>query len=67
MAGGKVAGFLSLAAAPAFASMAVLTTLMGGPADMLCSAAHGGSPLAGMPAMYALMSLFHLGPWLRRG
>jgi hypothetical protein len=35
----------------------------GGRPDMMCSG--GGSPLSGMATMYALMSAFHLGPWLR--
>jgi hypothetical protein len=35
----------------------------GGMPDMMC--AGGGSPLSGMVTMYALMSAFHLGPWLR--
>ena len=60
------ADWLSLAAAPVFAIMALLTGLLGGGAmDMLCSAAHGASWLGGMVPMYALMSAFHLGPWLR--
>ncbi len=60
------AGFLSLAAAPTFAAMALLTGLLGGgPSDMLCSAAHGASPLHGMVLMYALMSAFHVAPWLK--
>ena len=59
--------WLSLAAAPAFAVMAVLTAVLGGGApDMLCSAVHGVSPLSGMLPMYALMSAFHLPPWLKR-
>jgi hypothetical protein len=32
---------------------------------MLCLAAHGASPLAGMVPMYLLMSGFHSAPWLR--
>jgi hypothetical protein len=60
------ANFLSLAAAPTFAGMALLTGVLGsGPADVLCSATHGASPLSGMVLMYALMSAFHLGPWLK--
>ena len=61
----KGAGWLSLAATPAFALMALLTAAhAGGPADMLCSAAHGLSPLSGMVPMYLLMSLFHAAPWV---
>ena len=60
------ADWLSLAAAPAFAMMALLTAAHGGgPADILCSAAHDASPLSGMIAMYLLMSAFHLAPWLK--
>ncbi|MGK6318004.1 hypothetical protein [Sphingomonas sp. DT-204] len=59
------ADWLSLAAAPAFAIMALLTAAHGGPADILCSAAHGGSPLSGMTLMYVLMSVFHSAPWLK--
>jgi hypothetical protein len=54
---------LSLAAAPTFAIMALLTGLLGSP-DVLCSTA-GASPLGGMVPMYLLMSAFHLAPWLR--
>jgi hypothetical protein len=60
------ADFLCLAAAPAFALMALLTGVLGGgPPDMLCSAAHDASPLTGMVPMYVLMSAFHLAPWLK--
>jgi hypothetical protein len=54
---------LYLAATPTFAIMAVLTA-MSGHVDMLCSATQ--SPLSGMVPMYALMSAFHAGPWLKR-
>ncbi|MDI4236157.1 hypothetical protein OZ411_25425 [Bradyrhizobium sp. Arg237L] len=57
------ADWLSLAAAPTFAVMALLTGVVGGAPDMLCS--QGTSPFAGMVPMYVLMSAFHLGPWLR--
>ena len=61
-----VAGWLSLAAAPVFALLALLTaTQHGGTAEILCSAGNGSSPLNGMPLMYALMSLFHAVPWVR--
>jgi hypothetical protein len=56
---------LSLAAAPVFAGMALLTAIQGGPTDIICSAAHGGSPIGGMVPMYVLMSVFHSPPWLR--
>ena len=57
---------LSLAAAPTFAIMALLTGAHGGGAsDMLCAAAHDASPLNGMALMYLLMSAFHLAPWLK--
>ena len=63
---GRIAGWLSLAAAPTFAAMALLTGLQGGgPADMLCAAAHDGWPLGGMVPMYLLMSAFHAAPWLK--
>jgi hypothetical protein len=59
-------GLLSLAAAPTFAIMALLTGIHGGGTpDMLCSAAGNGLPLSGMSLMYLLMSAFHLGPWLK--
>ena len=55
--------WLYLAAAPTFAIMALLTSVLGGGApDALCS---GASPLSGMVPMYLLMSAFHLAPWLK--
>ena len=55
--------WLSLAAAPTFAIMALLAAVAGGgPLDGLCSVA--GSPAGGMVPMYLLMSAFHLPPWL---
>ena len=59
------AGWLGLAAAPTFAVMALLTYVLGGDADMMCSAAHDASPLSGMVRMYLLMSAFHSAPWLK--
>lgn len=59
------ADWLSFAAAPTFAIMAVLAGVLGGGSpDILCST-QDASPLTGMVAMYALMSAFHVGPWLR--
>jgi len=58
--------WLSLAAAPTFATMALLTGVAGGGAtDLLCSAAQHASPLGGMIPMYLLMSAFHSAPWLK--
>jgi hypothetical protein len=60
-----IAKWLSLAAAPTFAIMALMAGVVGGgPMDMLCSSGHG-SPLTGMVPMYMLMSAFHLAPWLK--
>ncbi|RWP81246.1 MAG: hypothetical protein EOR10_06890 [Mesorhizobium sp.] len=58
------ADWLSLAAAPTFAIMALLTAVTGD-ADMVCTAAEDASPLSGMVIMYLLMSAFHLAPWLK--
>ena len=57
---------LSLAAAPTFAIMALLTGVLGGGhPDILCAAADQTSPLSGMIPMYLLMSAFHSQPWLK--
>ena len=61
-----VAEGLGFAATPSFALMALLTVAHhSSPADILCPAAHDGSPLGGMVPMYVLMSAFHSAPWLR--
>ncbi|MBM3651075.1 MAG: hypothetical protein FJX11_25155 [Alphaproteobacteria bacterium] len=56
--------WLGLAAAPVFASMALVSGLSGSEA-VLCGSAHAGSAVTGMPVMYALMAVFHLAPWLK--
>lgn len=62
----RAADWLGLAAAPTFALMALLSDVLGdGPMDMLCSAAHGASPLSSMALMYGLMSAFHSARWLK--
>ena len=58
------ADWLSLAAAPAFAMMALLTAGLSGAAEPLCSAEHG-SLMSGMAPMYLMMGAFHSAPWLR--
>lgn len=60
-----IAEWLCLAATPTFATMALLTAVLGGGAmDMLCSTGPGSS-LTGMVPMYVLMSAFHSAPWLK--
>ena len=55
---------LALAASPTFATMALLTAILGGgPLEMICATAHGS--LGGMVTMYLLMSAFHAAPWLK--
>ena len=63
--GGGPTHWLSLAAAPSFAIMALLTGTAGrGAMDMVCSSGDG-SALGGMVPMYLLMSAFHSAPWLK--
>jgi hypothetical protein len=60
------ADWLSLAAAPTFAIVALLTSIFGDShADMLCLAGHSAPVLGGMVPMYVLMTAFHSTPWLR--
>lgn len=61
-----VARWLGLAAAPSFAAMALAAAIVAAdPAGAPCMTAPNASPLTGMTAMYLLMSLFHLAPWVR--
>ena len=64
------ADWLSLAATPVFAGMALMTALPGDTMDAMCGSGHGAmasaaTALGGMVPMYLLMSAFHLAPWLR--
>jgi hypothetical protein len=60
------AGWLSLAAAPTFAVMALLQGVLGGgPSQMFCSAAQDAPVLSGMVPMYLLMTAFHSAPWFQ--
>jgi hypothetical protein len=57
--------WLSLAAAPTFAIMALWSALFGSQPDMFCMHMQGSSPMSGMTVMYLLMCAFHAGPWLK--
>ena len=59
------ADWLGLAAAPAFATMALMTAAFGGGMEPLCSALGQGSLMSGMIPMYLMMSAVHSAPWLR--
>ncbi|WP_241055097.1 hypothetical protein [Achromobacter xylosoxidans] len=62
---GAFADRLALAATPVFALMALLAAVReAGAMATLCGA--GASLFDGMAWMYALMSVLHAGPWLRR-
>jgi hypothetical protein len=60
-----VASWLGLAAAPTFTFMALWIGFFGGQPVMFCVGMQNASPLNGMVLMYALMSAFHAGPWLK--
>ncbi len=55
-------GWLALAAAPTFAVMALRA---GDGMPAMCATGPGVLPIGGMTAMYLLMTVFHLSPWLR--
>jgi hypothetical protein len=57
-------GWLTLAASPTFAFMAWIAANDAAPIAF-CSAGSSILPIDGMTAMYLLMSLFHLTPWLK--
>ncbi|MDZ5698576.1 hypothetical protein [Chelativorans sp. M5D2P16] len=59
-----MAGWLTYAASPTFAIMGLIAA-NDATRIALCSAATSILPIDGMTAMYLLMSLFHLPPWLR--
>jgi hypothetical protein len=60
----RVADWLSLAAAPTFALMAVVTGIPDSGAQQMSCSMHM-SPVSGMAPMYALMSAFHFTTWLK--
>jgi hypothetical protein len=60
----NAADILMLAASPIFGSMALLTSQYGGMRDAFCG------PIIGLPwnemvAMYVLMCIVHLTPWMK--
>lgn len=57
-------GWLALAASPTFALMAWVAA-NDTPSRAFCSSGWSILPIDGMTAMYLLMSLFHLSPWLK--
>jgi hypothetical protein len=62
----SAAEWLCLAAASAFAVMALETCIQGDNSTvMLCSAGGGMSALDGMVPIYVRMSALHVAPWLR--
>ena len=60
-----LARWLTLAAAPTFAIMALMTAWQSdGREIMIHAARRGGQLFGGMAPMYILMSAFHFAPWL---
>jgi hypothetical protein len=57
--------WLSLAAAPSFALLALQNQNQRGEMPAFCAALQAGSPLTGMVPMYLLMSIVHMTPWLK--
>ncbi|WP_129790813.1 hypothetical protein [Sphingosinicella sp. CPCC 101087] len=58
------AGWLALAASPVFALMGLVAGF-DAPRPAFCASGSGILPIDDMTAMYLLMSLFHLAPWLK--
>lgn len=60
----RAADWLCLAAAPAFAVMALFSAMSSARPEGICGLMHGPSPLSGMTCMYLLMSAVHSTHWL---
>jgi hypothetical protein len=62
----RLAQALSLGAAPAFAALAVLMSVLGdGSQESICGLAPTRAGPSTMVTMYAMMSAFNLAPWLK--
>ncbi|WDZ80523.1 hypothetical protein PWG15_22335 (plasmid) [Ensifer adhaerens] len=61
----RAADGLALAASPTFALMALSVGAWGTDVGQMLCAGEPGLQIGGMAAMYVLMSVFHLAPWLR--
>lgn len=64
LAGCHTGDWLSLAAAPTFALMALVSGIADSGAQQMSCSMHMSS-VSGMVPMYALMSGFHFTPWLK--
>ncbi len=60
----RAAGWLALAASPTFACGAWIAA-HDASSMAFCSPGSSSLPIDGMTAMYLLMGLFHLSPWLK--
>jgi hypothetical protein len=63
-AASSIARWMGLAAAPTFAIMALLTSMLD-QRDSICTITQGAFPLSGMLTMYLLMGAFHSAPWVK--
>ena len=62
---GKLQAVIGLSASPVFASMALICGIYQDELSAICASGPGALPLTGMVWMYVLMSIFHVGAWLR--
>jgi hypothetical protein len=60
----RIAAWLGLAATPCFACLALISAIGGG-GNPVCSGSRGIAGVDSMTAMYLVMAVFHLRPWLQ--